>query len=52
MNNDILEMDELDFQLEELSVLDIADARALPELGASNGSIGCSSSTCSSTCCC
>ncbi|PPT16821.1 thiazolylpeptide-type bacteriocin [Streptomyces cinnamoneus] len=43
-------MDELVFQLEELSVLDVSDAVALPEMGASSG-WGCSSSTCSSCCC-
>ncbi|WP_410585745.1 thiazolylpeptide-type bacteriocin [Amycolatopsis sp. lyj-108] len=47
-----LSSDDIEFQLEELSVLDVADGRALPELGASQSSIGCSSSTCSSTCCC
>ncbi|WP_410585744.1 thiazolylpeptide-type bacteriocin [Amycolatopsis sp. lyj-108] len=42
--------DDIEIQLEELAVLEVADAVALPEMGASKF-VGCSSSTCSSCCC-
>ncbi|WP_406200846.1 thiazolylpeptide-type bacteriocin [Kitasatospora sp. NBC_01560] len=37
--------------VEELSVLEVGDAAALPEMGASSGGTLCCSSS-SSTCCC
>ncbi|MFD0275821.1 thiazolylpeptide-type bacteriocin [Kitasatospora sp. NPDC127111] len=37
--------------VEELSVLEVGDAAALPEMGASSGGWACCSSS-SSTCCC
>ncbi|WP_405365602.1 thiazolylpeptide-type bacteriocin [Kitasatospora sp. NBC_00039] len=37
--------------VEELSVLEVGDAAALPEMGASSGGTMCCSSS-SSTCCC
>jgi thiazolylpeptide-type bacteriocin precursor len=41
------------FEIEDLEVLDVSQGVALPEMGASGGSIGTSSSssTCSSSCC-
>jgi thiazolylpeptide-type bacteriocin precursor len=41
------------FEIEDLEVLDVSQGVALPEMGASGGSVGTSSSssTCSSSCC-
>ncbi|MET8626662.1 thiazolylpeptide-type bacteriocin [Kitasatospora sp. NPDC004669] len=40
------------FGVEELSVLDLNDSVALPELGASHSNFACCSSSSSSSCCC
>lgn len=39
------------FNLEELTVLDVTEAVALPEMGASSGGPACCSSSSSSSCC-
>ncbi len=42
-----------DLEITGIEVMDLTDATALPETGASSGISGCSaSSTCSSTSCC
>ncbi|MEV8512066.1 thiazolylpeptide-type bacteriocin [Dactylosporangium sp. NPDC051484] len=40
------------FEIEDLEILDVSEGVALPEMGASNGSVGTSSSTCSSSSSC
>ncbi|MEU6232273.1 thiazolylpeptide-type bacteriocin [Kitasatospora sp. NPDC047058] len=45
--------DPTELEIEELSVLELGDAIALPEMGASNwGGWFCCSSSSSATCCC
>lgn len=56
MNFDTMQLDDIEgafaaFDVTDLEVLDVAHGVALPEMGASAGSIGCSSSTCSSSTC-
>jgi thiazolylpeptide-type bacteriocin precursor len=55
VNLDTMQLDDLDtafaaFDITDLEVLEVAHGVALPEMGASSGSIGTSSSACSSTC--
>ncbi|GGM60952.1 hypothetical protein GCM10012275_35000 [Longimycelium tulufanense] len=51
MNNVITDEDFASFDVEELSVLDVKDAVALPEMGASHSNWLCCSSSSSSSCC-
>lgn len=51
MNNVLTVDDFTSFGLEELEVLDVADAVALPAMGASSGDWLCCSSSSSSSCC-
>lgn len=55
VDTNVVDMDEAfaSFDIADLEILEVAQGVALPELGASSGSIGTSSSssTCSSSCC-
>jgi thiazolylpeptide-type bacteriocin precursor len=54
-NDDMLDLDGLDLadlSLEGLEITSIADARNLPELGASSVSSACKSSSCCASCSC
>ena len=51
MNNVLTAQDLASFGFGELTVLDVADGVALPEMGASSGDFFCCSSSSSSSCC-